>query len=57
MVKSDPEFTAVPKKERLEIDDDSDPAANALDEATGADDEDLDDYRNLDGPVWGGPGS
>ncbi len=62
MVKSDPEFTAVPKRDRLDVDEDSDPSANALTESItddgvvfiDADDEDLDKYRDLDGPIWDG---
>lgn len=55
MAEEETEFVPVPPEEQLDIDDDTDEFANALTEETGADDEDLDDYRNLDGPIWGGP--
>lgn len=54
MVTRDPEYTVVPLAEQLAIDDDGSDDTNALTEETGADDEDLDDYRDRSGPIWQG---
>ncbi len=51
----DPEYTVVPDDEQLDRDDDGSRSTDALDEATGADDDDLDDYRIRDAAIW--PGS
>lgn len=51
----DPEYVVVPPSERLDRDDDGSDDSDAIDEATGNDTEDLDDYRDLDAPVWSGP--
>lgn len=51
---SDPEYTVVPLEEQLDYDDDNSDNTDALDEATGADDDDLDDYRDRSGSIWRG---
>ncbi len=51
----DPEYTVVPESEQLDHDDGwGSDFADALDEATGDDTEDLDDYRDRSGPIWRG---
>lgn len=54
MARTDPEYTIVPSAEQLEIDDDGSDDTNALDEATGDDTEDLDEYRDRSGEIWRG---
>jgi hypothetical protein len=46
------EYVKVPKKDQLDYDEDGSDDTNAITEETGADDEDLDDYRDRTGPVW-----
>ncbi len=53
-IAQDPEYTVVPESEQLDTDDDGSDDTNALTVETGADDEDLDDYRNRSGPIWRG---
>ena len=53
-VEQDPEYTVVPESEQLDYDDDGSDFTDALDEATGDDTEDLDDYRDRGGPIWRG---
>ncbi len=48
------EFTSVPLEDQLDYDDDGSDNTDALDEATGADNDDLGKYRNRDGPIWRG---
>jgi len=50
----DPEYLVVPADQQLDHDDDGSEDTNALTVETGADDEDLDDYRDRDGPIWRG---
>ena len=53
-IERDPEYTVVPESEQLDHDDDGSEFTNALTAETGADDEDLDDYRDRSGPIWRG---
>ena len=48
------EYTEVPSSERLDYDEDGSDDTNAITDDTGADDDDLDDYRDLDAPIWEG---
>lgn len=52
---SEIEFVPVPKSEQLDRDDDGSDDTDALDVTTGADDHNLEQYKDRDGPVWGGP--
>jgi hypothetical protein len=49
------EFASVPVTKQLDHDDDGSDDTNALTDDTGADNDDLDNYRDLDAPVWEGP--
>ncbi len=49
------EFVPVPESEQLDTDDDGSDDTDALDDATGADDDDLGQHKDREGPVWGGP--
>ena len=53
-IEHDPEYTVVPESEQLDQDDDGSESTNALTSETGADDDDLDDYRDRSGPIWRG---
>ena len=48
------EYTEVPSSERLDYDEDGSDDTNAITDDTGADDDDLDDSRDLDAPIWEG---
>ncbi len=50
----DPEYTVVPLAEQLDYDADGSDDTNALTSETGADDNDLDEYRDRSGPIWRG---
>ncbi len=50
----DPEYTVVPESEQLDYDEDGSDDTDALTRETGADDEDLDEYRDRSGPIWRG---
>ncbi len=48
------EFTSVPLDQQLDHDDDGSSNTNALDDETGDDTDDLDNYRDRSGPLWQG---
>ena len=50
----DPEYTVVPESEQLDYDDDGSEFTDALTSETGADDKDLDKYRDRSGLIWQG---
>ncbi len=53
-VVEDPEYTVVDLAKQLDTDDDGSDDTNALTSETGADDDDLDEYRDRSGPIWRG---
>lgn len=48
------EFTPVPPEEQLDHDDDGSDDTDAITRRSGADNLDLDKYRDRDAPVWSG---
>ena len=53
-VVEDPEYTVVPESEQLDHDDEGSDFTDALNATSGADDKDLDKYRDRSGPIWRG---
>ena len=50
------EFVSVPKSEQLDTDEEGLAIdTDAIDDLSGDDTHDLDDYTNPNGPVWAGP--
>ncbi len=49
------EFVPVPESEQLDQDDDGTDDTDALDDVTGADDDDLEQFKDREGSVWVGP--
>jgi len=48
------EFVSVPESEQLDYDDDGSDDTDAITERSGADDEDLEKYKDRNAPVWEG---
>ena len=56
MAKKETEFVPVPKSEQLDTDEEGLAIdTDATDDLTGDDAEDLEQYKDRSGPVWGGP--